>query len=51
VLRQKLKTDEERITKIVGNTILPRVYHLALSFPFQPLFEGFGDHEAGQVTH
>jgi hypothetical protein len=27
------------------------VYHLALSFLFQPLFEGFGDHEVGQVTH
>jgi hypothetical protein len=47
MLKWKLKAGGERIIEIVGNTILPGVHHLALGFPFQCLFEGFGDNKAG----
>jgi hypothetical protein len=48
MLKQRLMVEGERIVKIVGVTILPRVHHLAPSFPFLCLFEAFGDTKEGK---
>jgi hypothetical protein len=48
MLKQRLATEGERIVKIVGAAILPRVHHLAPNFPFPCLFECFGDTQEGK---
>jgi hypothetical protein len=48
MLKQRLMVEGEHIVKIVSVTILPRVHHLAPSFPFLRLFEGFGDTKEGK---
>jgi hypothetical protein len=49
MLKQRLMAEGERIVKIVGVTILPRVHHLAPSFPFLCLFKGFGNTKEGKM--
>jgi hypothetical protein len=48
MLKQRLTAEGERIVEIVDVTILPRVHHLAPSFSFPCLFEGFGDTKEGK---
>jgi hypothetical protein len=48
MLKQRLTVDGEHIVKIISATILPLVHHLAPSFPFMCLFEGFGDTKEGK---
>jgi hypothetical protein len=48
MLKQRLMVEGECIVEIIGVTILPRVHHLAPSFLFPCLFEGFGDTKEGK---
>jgi hypothetical protein len=50
MMKQRLKVEGERIDEIFGVTILPRVHHLAPSFPFPCLFESFGESKEEKAT-